>query len=261
MENATNSQMQRIQSGLDTLVSQKKDLQAKLTYAESAVMALMRQNTELELLLEEAQAELQRKAQVELLEQAETLLNGMQSDPQVATAASARAVPTSTSILGSRGSRKSTGTDWIGGTWLVVPENKSLLGPIESAWQEGKTQEALNLLTLVSKEDDLDPLEEIEVRLLFCAILRSAGLPSKALDHAEEALRMADEGGLVESVGKINFHRGLCFLHMSDWADASWCFVLAASTPGHAQQVEVNWEIAERKKMENSTWMGISKVL
>jgi len=260
MENATNSQMQRIRSALDTLISEKRDLEAKLTYAESTIMALMRQNRELELLLEEAQAELLRKAQAELLEQAETLMNGMQSNPKAAASASTLAAPTSTTILSSS-SRKSTGTDWIGGTWLVVPENKSLLGPIESAWQEGKTQEALNLLTLVSKDDDLDPAEKIEASLLFSAVLRSAGLPTKALDHAEKALSMADESGLVEPVGKINFHRGLCFLHMNSWADASWCFVLAASTPGHALEVEVNWEIAERKRMEKRPWAGISKVL
>jgi len=250
MEPASKAQMRRIQNALHVLVTEKEDLEKKLLYAESTIFALVRQNRELDSLLAEAQAALLKRAE------SQPQPNGMQPNPKAA--ASTSTLSAAPSI---RSSMRSTGTDWIGGTWLVVPANNSLLGPTEAAWQEGKMQEALNLLTAVSNRDDLDPAEEIEVGLLFSAILRSARQPKRALEYVEKALRVADEYGLVEVVGKINFHRGLCFLHMSSWADAAWCFVLASSTEGYAEQAEVNWELAEQKWMEIFPRVGISKVL
>ncbi|MCJ1251914.1 hypothetical protein MMC30_009152 [Trapelia coarctata] len=250
MESASKSQMRRVRTALDALVTERNDLETKLTYAESTIFALVRQNRELDNMLAETQAELTKRAG------AGSLTNRIYTAPKAAA---------TTSTLGAspsiHGSMRLTGTDWIGGSWLVVPASNSLLGPTESAWQEGKTQEALNLLTAVSNRDDLYPAEEIEVDLLFSAILRAARQPRRALEYAEKALRISDEYGLVEVVGKIYFHRGLSFLHISRYADAAWCFVLASSTEGHVQQAEANWEIAEKKRMENYPWAGISEAL
>lgn len=233
-------QMQRVWFALDFLIQERNGLETKLNYAQSTIFALQRQTRELESLLTEAQDELLKKTEQ---------LNELHPN----------AKPTdSNSILTSK---TSTGTDWIGGSWLVVLTNHTLLGAVETAWQEGKTQEALNLLTAVSNRDDLDPAEGIEVGLLFSAIHRSAGLPERALDYVEESLQIAENYGLLGAVGKIQFHRGLSLLHLRCFADAAWCFVLASGAEGHGQEAEVNWEIAERQRVEMDSAAGISRVL
>ena len=244
MEPASQSQMRQVREGIYALESERDDLDIKLTYAQSTIFALLRQIRELDMVVE---------TQAELLKRAESLLDGINSNPNAAS------TPSASPLIQS--STRSTGTDWIGGNWLIIPANNYLLGPTEAAWKQGKTQEALNLLTAVLKRDDLDPAEEIEVNLLLAAIIRSSGHPKRALEFVEKALRLSDEFGLVEVVGKIQYHRGLCFLYLSNYTDASWCFVLASSTEGHAQQVEAQWEVAEKKRMETCAMVGISKAL
>lgn len=37
-------------------------------------------------------------------------------------------------------------------------------------------------------------------------------------------------------------------MYLERYADASWCFVLARETEGYKEEVEVQWEVAERKR-------------
>lgn len=140
-----------------------------------------------------------------------------------------------------------TSSTWVGGTWLTPSIKIPALVPVQDAWLGGKTQQALALLTEILVQKDLAPYERIEAGLLLSAIMRSSGDLARALTHTEICLRIAEKYELPESVGKSQFHRGLCYFYQDRYADARWCFVLASHTKGHQDLIAINMQMVEEK--------------
>ncbi|MCJ1316150.1 hypothetical protein MMC15_001470 [Xylographa vitiligo] len=147
-------------------------------------------------------------------------------------------------------SHRTSSSEWINVTWLSVPANKALLGPTEEAFRRGARQEALSSINTILARKDLHPVERVYAKLLLSEILRSTGNLTASLLHTDQALEIArslDDYGLGSVV---QFYRGLCFLHLNRYADASWCFVYALHTKDYKEQVELHWAIAEKGRKE-----------
>lgn len=215
-----------LRDSITALAADRNYLQEKLKYTISTIAQLEAQNQELSRLLAETQAKV--NSIIELVPT--TNLELIASLPPIPNL-----VP---------------GTSWIRGTWLSSPPNESFLIPIESAWQEGHSQHALNLLSLAVKSKDITSSQWVEATLIFSAIIRSAGDPRRALPYVEAGLSVATLAQLHDLVGKAHFHQGLCYLHLERYADARWCFVLAAHTAGHEELIDINTRIAEQKISE-----------
>lgn len=130
-----------------------------------------------------------------------------------------------------------TCSTWIQ-SWLAPSE--LILIPAEDAWQAGSVQRALAKVELVMRRKDLTLSEEINAKLLFCALLRSSGKSQLALTYAEKALTLAKNASDYSLIGKAEYHRGLCYMNLDLFARSVWCFVLASQTSGHREQVEAN---------------------
>ncbi|KAI9776913.1 MAG: hypothetical protein M1835_005377 [Candelina submexicana] len=140
------------------------------------------------------------------------------------------------------------GTDWIMGTWLSSARDRVLLGHIELDWTNRDYQRALASLDKLLLGDDLTHRERVNSKLLKAAILRSCEQSEKALTHIEEALGICGRWPMYDLAGKAQFHRGLCYLQMELFAEASWCFTLAAHTEGHIEQIAIHKKDAEEKR-------------
>lgn len=142
-------------------------------------------------------------------------------------------------------------TTWLRGHWLSSAVNEPFLVPIEAAWQEGHGQEALNLLSPLVARQDLHTSQWVDASLLLSAIIRSSSRDARrALGYVERALSVAHSERLYDLVGKAQFHQGLCYFHLERYADARWCFVLAAYARGHEEQIDIHMKIAEQKISE-----------
>ena len=216
---------QDLQSFVAAISEERDRLAVKLAYAESTIRELVRQNKEQSSMLAEAQALL--------------VMNGMATNPKTAKVSS----PNSNS--------NQSKVEWIGGIWPSNAANKTILRPAEVAWQSGKSQQALELLTKLLTAD-LSAADEIEVHLLLSAVLLTSNQVGKAFKHANIALRRAKHNDLDDAIGTSQFYVGLCFYHMNRYANASWCFVLASYTPGYKEKAEENWQASERELMKIS---------
>ena len=126
---------------------------------------------------------------------------------------------------------------WIG-TWQSDPEQYPALVPIENVWRNGHLQQALNLMPAMLERKDFGVRHRINARLLFSALIQSSGENFRtALQYAEEALQLASAAKLHELAGKAQFHRGLCYYFLSEYADAKWCLILASHLDDHAQTI------------------------
>ena len=201
-------------------------MEEKMRYARSTIVQLEAQSRELGRLLSETQAHVEHLTE---------MLPKDNLEPTTALPPIPTVIP---------------GTSWIRGTWLSSPPNDAFLIPVEAAWQEGQSQHALNLLSLAVKSKDTTSSQFVQATLIFSAIIRSAGDPQRALPYVEAGLAVATSEQLQDLVGKARFHEGLCYLHLEKYADARWCFVLAAHTAGHAELIDINTKIAEQKMSE-----------
>ncbi|MCJ1437114.1 hypothetical protein MMC27_006499 [Xylographa pallens] len=143
---------------------------------------------------------------------------------------------------------RTNNSEWINVTWLSVPANKALLGPTEDAFRRGARQEALNSISTVLARNDLHPGERVYAKLLLSEILRSTGNATAPLLQTEQALEIARGLNDYHLGSVVQFYRGLCFLHLTRYTDASWCFVYARHTKDYKEQVELHWNIAENKR-------------
>lgn len=127
---------------------------------------------------------------------------------------------------------------WIG-TWQTSPEEFPALTGVENTWRNGHLQRALSQMPQMLERKDFGHRHRVNARLLYSALIQtSGGNYHAALHYAEEGLRIASEFKLHELAGKAQFHRGLCYLYLSEPAKAKWCFILASHLQDHAQTIE-----------------------
>lgn len=223
------SPLQDLQTLLSSILTSHSILRQKLTRAQSAIHELQRQNKELTGLLAESHT---------LIQKQQAAVTRMHAIPN--TAAPLIPIPTNPLPVPKN-------PNWIDGSWLTPSD--PLLAPAETAWVKSSPQIALSYLSHLLTSPTLVPSLRVNAILLLSAILRSNGSLPLALMHAEEALQLAQGVELGQDlVGKAQFQRGLCCLHLKRWADASWCFVLARGTEGYEEVVEVQWGVAEGKR-------------
>ncbi|KAL8650239.1 MAG: hypothetical protein Q9226_005226 [Calogaya cf. arnoldii] len=132
---------------------------------------------------------------------------------------------------------------WIGGSWLAP--SADILVPAEKLWQNGNAEGALELVESVLLRHDLTVEEDVYANLLVSAIKRALGDLGQASKCAEDALVIAREAGDYMLASKSQFHRGLCFFSRHQYAQAHFCFALAAHLPGYQEQIEVNSLLVE----------------
>ncbi|KAL8846801.1 MAG: hypothetical protein Q9221_008129 [Calogaya cf. arnoldii] len=132
---------------------------------------------------------------------------------------------------------------WIGGSWLAP--SADILVPAEKLWQNGNAEGGLELVESVLLRHDLTVQEDIHANLLVSAIKRALGDLGQASKCAEDALVIAREAGDYMLASKSQFHRGLCFFSRHQYAQAHFCFALAAHLPGYQEQIEVNSLLVE----------------
>ena len=208
---------------ISELMADRDSLRIKLKYSQSAIEELQRQNRRLDLLLSDASQLIKKH------------VPAMNAGPKVVKSEPRKYIDAAQ-------------TTWIGGTWLEtgLPE----LTFAEKCWLEGNTQEALSLVSQLVSCNTASPLS-IEANLFLSALVRTNGNSEQGLLHAKEALRQAKESDEIDQnlLGKAHFHMGLCCLHLTMYADASWNFTLAKSTKGHELEVEANWEVAELNRL------------
>lgn len=173
------------------IINERNQLRVELMHAKSAIIELESQNLEYDRLLSDA------------LSQQEAC----EPKPSVAI------VPK---------------TRWIG-TWQCSSDYPQL-APIENAWEKGWLQKALTQMPAMIDRQDLGPHHAINSRLLYSALLQTGANLQQALINAEEAVTMAVDLGLQELAAKGQLQRALCYLHLENFANARWCFVLALST-------------------------------
>lgn len=201
-----------IRKAVEALVTERDNLREQAKYAQSTILQLEAQNLRLDHLLTQAQACLQTPIET---------------------------VPAA---------KPSPNTTWIRGIWLSSTANSTLLAPVETAWQKGDSQQALVQLHLIlNRGENLTTSQRVETKLLHAAIMCYSGRSYQALDEVEEVLKRAEEKQLSDLVGKAQFVRGRCCLDLERYADARWCFALAAHTRGYERVVESNLLFAERK--------------
>ena len=204
------------------LVAEKDDLQIKLKYASATI-----------------------DEQQRIINHYNSLLSGAHSrlSQFVGPANPETAVP--------RPSKQHTSlnkSEWINVTWLSLPTNKALLESTEEAYRRGARQEALNSISSVLARKDLRPVERVNAKLLLSEILRSTGNLTTSLYQAEQALQIAKELEDYRLTSRSHFHRGLCFLHLHRYADASWSFACAWHVEDYTEQAELHFNISEKAR-------------
>lgn len=140
---------------------------------------------------------------------------------------------------------------WIGG-WLTG--TSKALKDAEKAWAKGKSQDALFKVSKLLHRNTLKAEEAVNARLLKVAILHGSNQIEQSLEECDSTLRMAKEYNLPQLAGKASWLRGLYLLQGFEGreAEASWAFVNATGTPGHAEQIEAYLGVSERKRLEAS---------
>lgn len=133
------------------------------------------------------------------------------------------------------------------GTWLSSPEEYPGLCAAENMWRNGRLQQALSQMPTLIEREDFGVRHQINARLLLSALIQSSSHDFQvALQWAEEALRMASqEQQLLDLAGKAQFHRGLCYYYLGEYANAKWCLSLASLLEGHEQ-----WVLDFQQKVE-----------
>lgn len=178
-----------MKASLLQIIDERNQLRAELMHAKSAIIELENQNLECDRLLSTALSQLQ----------------------------ACKPKPTMT---------VTPKTSWIG-TWQCSSDYPQL-APIEKDWANGWLQKALTQIPAIL-DRDLGPHHAVNSRLLYSALLQSTGANlQQALANAEEAVTMAVDLGLRELAAKGQFHRALCYYHLGEFANSSWCFVLAS---------------------------------
>ncbi|MCJ1283336.1 hypothetical protein MMC26_002664 [Xylographa opegraphella] len=143
---------------------------------------------------------------------------------------------------------RTSNPEWINVTWLSLPVNRALLGRTEEAFRRGARQEALNSISTILSRNDLRPVERVYAKLLLSELLRSSGNLTASLLHTDQALEIARGLHDYRLGTVVQFYRGLCFLHLNRYTDASWCFIYAMDTKDYKEQVELHWSIADRAR-------------
>ncbi|KAK0512163.1 hypothetical protein JMJ35_005291 [Cladonia borealis] len=133
------------------------------------------------------------------------------------------------------------------GSWLSSPDDYPGLCSAEDMWRNGHLQQALSQMPALIERKDFGVRHQINARLLLSAMIQSSSHDFQlALKWAEEALRMAsEEQQLLDLAGKAQFHRGLCYYYLGEYANASWCLSLASHLEGHEQ-----WVLDFQQKVE-----------
>ena len=141
-----------------------------------------------------------------------------------------------------------------------------VLAGAEAAWSSrGSTEDALREVEKIlsrsgevqSQAEDRRVVKElIEAKLLQAAILRSLADCKQSLDLCEEALELCYLHNIPSLARKGQFHRGLSFIYSGKYAEARFCLMLAQGLEGHAEQLAVNQELADRKRRENVSETG-----
>ncbi|MCJ1454798.1 hypothetical protein MMC28_005151 [Mycoblastus sanguinarius] len=188
------------QATLLKLISERDQLRMELAYARSTIVELETQNVEFTRLLSNAHAALQ----------------ACDAKPFVFPSPKR----------------------WIG-TWHSSPSEYPELAPIEDAWENGRLQHALSQMPAQLERTDLGHRHRINARLLYSALIQSSGDNfNSALLYAEEACQIAMEVNMQELAGKAQFHRGLCYYYLKEYANSRWCFVLCSHLDEHEQTVQ-----------------------
>ena len=143
-------------------------------------------------------------------------------------------------------SSTSTQVSFIG-FWLSSPEEYPGLLSVENTWRNGHLQQALSQMPTLIDRKDFGVRHQINARLLLSSIIQSSSHNFQvALQWAEEALRMAsEEQRLRDLAGKAQFHRGLCYYYLGEYANARWCLILASHLEDHEQ-----WILDFQQKVE-----------
>ncbi len=123
------------------------------------------------------------------------------------------------------------------GAWQSTTDYP-ILRPIERLWKTGHLQQALTKMPSLIHRKDIDNRHKVAIRLLNTALLHSSGTNFRmALRHAEEALEIAHGARLYELAGKAQFWRGLCFLSLDEYVCAHMSFVLASNLSDHNSMI------------------------
>ena len=191
------------------IIRERDQLKSDLKLAKAAIIEMENQNLELDRLLSNAHASIQKAF----------------SEPVL------RNPPTS----------------WIG-MWECSPAEYPTMAPIEDLFRTGQKQRALNWMPSFLRRKDLDNRHRANGRLLYAALLQSTGSNLRtALLYAEEALQISYDVRLHDLAGKANFWRGLCHLSMDEFANAKWCFTLASHLSGYSALIEECGAIVEKQ--------------
>lgn len=202
--------MEEFKAQLVQIIKERDEIRTELSHAKTAIVELENQNIELD----------------RLLANAHTRLYANDS---------------------TRWSNPVPKASWIG-TWkrsspLLYPA----LVPVEMEWCNGNLQHALNLMPTMLERADFGHRHRTNARLLYSALIQSSGKNFHvALKYAEEALQIASELRLHELAGKAQFHRGMCYLYLCEYANAKWSFILASHLDDHAQTIVESKEKAEK---------------
>lgn len=179
---ATTFDIAELKANLLQIINERDQLRVELMHAKSTIVELENQNMEYDRLL------------------SNTLL-------QLKACKSKRTVTSAPKI------------SWLG-TWQYSSDYPQLT-PIENAWANGWLQKAFTQMPAMLDRENLGPCHVVNSRLLYSALLQSAGANmQQALAYAEEVVTMAVNHGLQELAAKGNFHRGLCYLYLGEFANA-----------------------------------------
>ena len=115
------------------------------------------------------------------------------------------------------------------GSWLSSPEEYPGLWYVEDLWRNGYIQQAYSQMPALTERKDFGVRHRINARLLFSAIIQSSSNKFQdALQWSEEALHLASEEQLPDLAQKAQFHRGLCYYFLGEYANARMCLILAS---------------------------------
>ncbi|KAI9790008.1 MAG: hypothetical protein M1816_005622 [Peltula sp. TS41687] len=146
--------------------------------------------------------------------------------------------------------KKDNNVEWMRGNWLSSPANKQYLGEAEALFERSAYEPALTALKRLLAGQEIPIKVRIEAKLLMSVILRTWGNdPSQALAQAEDALQVAHSTEEIALASKAQFHRGLCYYHTDRYAEASWCFSLAAATKNHVEEIKPWIMMAEEARL------------
>ncbi|KAI9883993.1 MAG: hypothetical protein M1823_004240 [Watsoniomyces obsoletus] len=131
------------------------------------------------------------------------------------------------------------GPEWIRSTWLSEPDQEKplLLANAEVLYRRHEDRKALEEVGTLLKRTDLPDKEHANAQLFMAAMLCACNNPGPAIYHAEMGYILAKKAGSNELAGKAQFHRGIAFLILLRFAEASHCFSLAEGTPLHEDEI------------------------